>query len=60
MRGEERKGKEKNLRVVAPSLSIAHVVTGESVLAVILLPMLTVVGADSMTGRTARALPLKR
>ena len=52
--GKERKG---NLRVVAPSLSIAHAVTGESVVADKFPPTPTCAGADSMTGRTARALP---
>ncbi len=47
-------GKARDLRVVAPSLSIAHAVTGESVLAVNVPPTLTCSGADSMTGLMAR------
>ena len=49
------------LRVVAPSLSMAQAVTGESVVAISVPPTLALEGADSMTGLMARVpLGLKR
>ena len=50
-----------NPRVVAPSLNIAHAVTGESVIATNVPPTPTCSDADSITGLRARVpLALKR